>query len=374
MADPRRDRVPGPRERLPYRIGALVDLPPKQEWLDAIQLAFDEAHADGVVDRPVELVVREVWAQPWTDGLVMRDAFEAVFAEERVLGFLGPMTTDNALAVLPAAEALGVPTISMAGTLDFRGPWAFLLSNGGLADEPFVIASWLRSQGHRSVVLLRETTEIGEGYTTWFRRAAAQAGLTIVAESVAAAPVMEVDEVVAALEPLQRAGADALVYLGLGRLNQVFRPAFEQLGWDPPRIMCTAFVRALVSEQDALDIDGWVGVDQYDERNEVFAAVLDRFEARFGYRPAGTRASCGYDMGLVTAIALGRMRVATPEGLRDALETVRRVPACTGAPGTVITFGPEDHRGYKGADFLILRRSVGGATVFEGTAPLEARW
>lgn len=374
MPDDRRTRTPGPRERLPYRIGALVDLPPKQEWLDAIQLAFDEAHEHGLVDRAIELVPREAYGQPWSDGLVTEDAFVALCREERVLGVLGPMTTDSSLAVLGQVEALQVPTISMAGTLHFTGGYAFLLSNGGLADEPAIIAGWLAQQGHRRVVLLREVTEIGEEYTRWFRLNARQLGIEIVAESVAAAPLMEPDEVAAALAPLQRAGGDALVYLGLGRLNQVLRPALEQLAWDPPRIMCTAFVRALVSEKDARDIDGWVGVDQYDERNEVFQGVLDRFEARYGYRPAGTRASCGYDMGIVTAIALGRMRLATPTGLRDALETVRRVPACTGAPGTVITFGPRDHRGYRGSDFLILRRSVDGGTRFEGVVPVAPLW
>jgi ABC-type branched-subunit amino acid transport system substrate-binding protein len=374
MPDDRRTRIPGPRERLPYRIGALVDLPPKQEWLDAIQLAFDEAHEHGLVERPVELVVREAYGQPWSDGLVTEDAYVELCREERVLGVLGPMTTDSTLAVLPQVEAQGVPTISMAGTVHFNGAFAFMLSNGGLADEPAIIAGWLAQNGHRRVVLLREITEIGEEYTRWFRLNARQLGIEIVAESVAAAPIMEVDEVVRALAPLQRAGGDALVYLGLGWLNQVLRPALEQLAWDPPRIMCTAFVRALVSEKDALDIDGWVGVDQYDERNEVFQGVLGRFEARFGYRPAGTRASCGYDMGIVTAIALGRMRLATPAGLRDALETVRRVPSCTGAPGTVITFGPSDHRGYRGADFLILRRSSGGTTQFEGTVPVAPLW
>jgi ABC-type branched-subunit amino acid transport system substrate-binding protein len=375
MARPplRQSPPPGPRERLPYRIGALVDLPPKQEWLDAIRLAFEEAHGRGVVDRPIELVHRDVWGQPWTDGLATADAWVDLFETERVLGILGPMTTDNCLAVLPEVEARQVPTLAMCGTTHFTGRHAFLLTNGGLADEPAVIAAWLRGEGHRRVTLLRETTQIGEEYTAWFRLAAEQHGLRIVAESPCA-PLMEVGELVEALRPLQQASADALVYLGLGRLNQVFRPAFEALGWDPPRIMCTAFVRALVSEEDAQSLEGWVGVDQYDERNEVFAAVLDRFERRYGYRPENTRASVGYDMGQVMALALGRMRIATPAGLRDALETIRRLPACTGAPSTVITFGEGDHRGYRGADFLVLRRASGGKTEFVGTAPILPPW
>jgi ABC-type branched-subunit amino acid transport system substrate-binding protein len=364
--------APGERERMPYKIGAIVDLPPKQEWLDAVRLAFDEAHERRLIERPVELVVREVYAQPWTDGFPCVEAFNDLVTNERVLGVLGPMTTDNALAVLPEVERTGVPTCTMSGTLLYYGKAAFNLPNGGMGDEPSVIAAWLKGQGHGRVALLRETTQIGEEYTAYFRRAAHEAGLAIVAESPAY-PFMEVDEVARALEPLKASKPDALVYLGLGRLYRQFKPAFEMLGWDPPRITTTAFVRALVSREDAEAWEGWVGVDQYDERNEVFRAVLDRFEKRYGYRPQNTRSSCGYDMGHAYGIALGRMRVAMPSGLRDALETIRRLPACTGGPGTVIGFGPEDHRGYKGPDYLILRRARGGTTEFEGTAPV-APW
>src|SRR6185437_10708742 len=111
--------------------------------------------------------------------------------------------------------------------------------------------------------------------------------------------------------------------------------------------------------------------DQYDERNQVFAAVLERFEAAYGYRPANSGATTGYDIGHCLAIALGRMRLPTPQSVAEALETIRRLPACTGGPRTTITFGPEDHRGFKGPDFLILRRSEGGATSLVGGAPVE---
>jgi branched-chain amino acid transport system substrate-binding protein len=50
------------------------------------------------------------------------------------------------------------------------------------------------------------------------------------------------------------------------------------------------------------------------------------------------------------------------------LDTIRRVPSCTGGPGTIITLGPSDHRAYKGADFLVLRRAIDGVTKFESIA------
>ncbi|HEY3605389.1 MAG TPA: ABC transporter substrate-binding protein [Sporichthyaceae bacterium] len=357
----------------PYRLGVIVDLPEHPGLSDAfpdmVQFALDEAHARGVVERPVELVVREVFGQPWTSSHSLRRVYGEL-VEHDVLGVIGPFTTDNSLAVLDLTEAHRLPTMSICGSLHWRGPYAFVIPNGGLADEPYVMTSWLAAQGHRRVGVLRERTQIGEEYAEHFRRAVQLSGLTVVAEPPVY-PSMHVDELVRALEECRSAGPDALVYLGLGGINQTVRPALEKLGWDPPRIQTTAYVSAGYSEERARRIEGWVGVDQYHEGNDAYAAVLDRFAQRYGYRPANSGGSCGYDIGHAFAHGLGRMRHASPWGLRDALETVRRLPACTGGPGTTITFGPQDHRGLKGPDFLVLRRSVDGRSVLEGTAAIS---
>jgi ABC-type branched-subunit amino acid transport system substrate-binding protein len=376
MSDRRTERIYHGRTLEPYRIGVLVDLPGYpvlgDAFPDGVRFALDEAVGRGVVERPVETVFRGVRAQPWTDARPLLSAYRELVEDEGVLGVAGPFTSDNALALLPLVEQYGVPTISMCGSPLFVGNAAFNLANGGLADEPPVIAAWLQGQGYRNVALLRETTQIGEEYTAFFRRAAADLGITIRGEAPVYTVVSEV-ELVDHLIRLRESKPDALVYLGLGGLNQVMRSALESIGWDPPRIQTTGFVGATYNEDKARLLDGWVGVDQYDERNEVFAAVLDRFEKAYGYRPANSALSCAYDMGHALAVGLGRMRIATPASLILGLETVRRLPACTGGPGTVITFGPQDHRGFKGCDVLVIRRATGGKTEFVGTAPV-APW
>jgi ABC-type branched-subunit amino acid transport system substrate-binding protein len=367
------ERIYHGRQLEPYRLGVLVDLPDypglSDVFPDVVAFALEEATARGVIEREVDVIVKEVRAQPWTDARPVVNGYRELVEEEGVLGVIGPFTTDNCLAILPDIEKLAVPTGTICGSPLFVGDFAFNLANGGLADEPAVIASWLAGEGHRRIAVLRETTQIGEEYHRFFRPACEALGI----ETVHEVPVYTVesqDDVVKALAACREAKPDALVYLGLGGLNQVFRPALEELGWDPPRIQTTAFVSAAYSEERARRLEGWVGVDQYDERNEVFARVLDRFEAARGYRPANSAATTGYDLGHSFAHGLGRMRIATPTGLRDAIETVRRLPACTGGPSTVITFGPQDHRGFKGADFLVLRRAVDGTTEFVGTAPV----
>ena len=62
--------------------------------------------------------------------------------------------------------------------------------------------------------------------------------------------------------------ADALVYMGYGMLaaKGLLRAALDELGWDPPRIMSTAFMWYLMGFDK---FEGWVGIDQFDPRNPL---------------------------------------------------------------------------------------------------------
>lgn len=361
----------------PYRIGVLLDLPNipglSDMFPEALRFAFQEAQETGVIDRPVELIIREFKAQPTTDGFSTVRAYRDLVENEEVLAVAGPMTTDNCLAVLPHVEKMGVPNITICGTQHYVGKYAFNMSNGGMGDEPAVMAAWIAGEGYKTVAVVKDyPSQIASEYMEYFRYSCAAKGIAIVYEAPAS-PVADQEEVNAALAAAKNANPDVLAHFGLGALVPSFRPALEELDWDPPRILCTAFVGATYVEPIAHMLEGWVGVDQYDERNTVLARMLERYKEKHPGREltpnSGT--SCGYDMGVVLSHALGRMRIATPEAVRDALETIRRIPAATGAPETVITFGPQDHRGFKGPHYLLIRKAVNGKTEFVGTAPAE---
>ena len=110
------------------------------------------------------------------------------------------------------------------------------------------------------------------------------------------------------------------------------------------------------------NFEGWVGVDQFDERNKTFMSMLDRSEKRFGRRPVHCYTAQGYDMGNAVAHGLARARPHSRDGLRRGLEKVRRLDAAAGGPGNHISFGPYDHRGYKG-DFIVMRQVRDGKNV-----------
>ena len=95
--------------------------------------------------------------------------------QHQVLAIAGPMTTDNALAVLDLVEERRVPAITICGTQEYVGRYAFNLSNGNLADEPAYMAAWLKSRRHRRVAVLRDyPSRIGLEYHRFFEYACQQ--------------------------------------------------------------------------------------------------------------------------------------------------------------------------------------------------------
>lgn len=78
----------------PYRLGVLqdfsVDCDPITDQFDAMRLAFDEAVEAGMLDRPVELVVRQQEAWPYGQFEPLLNTWRKLVREENIMGMLGP--------------------------------------------------------------------------------------------------------------------------------------------------------------------------------------------------------------------------------------------------------------------------------------------
>ena len=321
-------------EKKPHRLGVLVDLPGdcSESFQAGLSIAFDEAVEQGIGDRPVELVLREYVGHPWESGHPNVEAYVDLVENERVLGCAGPMTTDNCLSLLPHLDRHEVPSIGICGTQRYAGDYAFVTPNGGMADEPAVVAAWLVSQGHRKIALVREApSQIGEEYTHYLRYEAAEHGFEIVMEQSLTQLATD-DEIVAALEKLRSLDADCLVYFGLGMLSGQLTGGLKRIGWDPPRIMGTAFVGAAFSQLRIDAFDGWIGLDQFHEENPVHQHLLRRYEEKSG-KPRefpNSVLTCGYDIGRAYALGLARMPTRRA---RHCGTPSRRSPACPPRPG-----------------------------------------
>jgi len=167
-------------------------------------------------------------------------------------------------------------------------------------------------------------------------------------------------------------GPDAIAYCGYGYPTAMFNPVLEELAWDPPKIMSTAFMWYINEPRMLVDLEGWYGVDQAGpldasegEPNPNYLALLDRFEQRFGRRIVHAMIACSYDQARATAAAIASAPLLTPEGVVRGLETLTMMPTAVGGPRSYLTFGPHDRKGLKG-DWLTIRQIVDGRPRFEG--------
>jgi ABC-type branched-subunit amino acid transport system substrate-binding protein len=345
----------------PIKLGYLFDfkLPDghPQEMRDDLvrpfELVFAEGLRQGVIDRPVEIVFREVEGLPKGTIKAVIDAFGEL-VDEGCLAVFGPAITDNCVPTREAIEQrFQVPAISVTGTDDWLGEWTFSLPMGSMTDEPIFWADLIAADGHREVGVLAEQSLVGESYIRNFRRACAQKGIRIVGEEWVPQTAQDISD---ALGRLHEAKPDALVHCGFGFGIVFVNPVLEQLGWDPPRYLGTAFQNAWINPIMWQAILGWTGLDQYDEGNPVGQEFLDRYEAAYGRRPQYCVPVMNRDLATVLLQAFADAHPLTPRGVKEALERVKMVPAAGGAPGTRLSFGRWTRRGWMGAGYLVARR------------------
>jgi ABC-type branched-subunit amino acid transport system substrate-binding protein len=326
-------------------------------------MAFDEAVESGLLDRPYEFVLHGENGLPNGTAKNATDGFRWL-VDQGCLGVAGAYSSDNAITVAPLANELQVPLISWCGTERLAGEYCFRLGNGDVGGDAALVAAWLKRQGHQRIAVLSEISPNGEEYFRFFRQECRRHGLSIAAvETVSQSPERLADN----LDHLRQVDADALAYMGYGMLaaKGLLKDALDELQWDPPRIMSTAFMWYLMGFDK---FEGWVGIDQFDPRNPLTQKFHDRFVARYGHEPPlwpNAIPVLAYDTARVLVEGLYRAPILSGPGLKTGLESIRFMPSTTGSAQTHIACSPYEHCMFRG-DWLLYGRVTNGKLEFEG--------
>lgn len=341
----------------PILIGLLHDFPQIDggaSFEAACRLGVEEAAAGGRIDRPVHFITRQARGLP----LGTAHELEATFTElvgNGVVAIVGPSISDNAYVIKPIADSLGVPTINYSGGEKSRSEFLFHYQVGSLAEEPVVLTEHLVAEGRSTVAAVYDRSPVGLGYMDAFEAAAARAGIDVIAR----APISPIaEDATAVVARLQTPGPESLVYLGLGVASRSLALAVEEADWKVPVVANSALMFGYARRDWREGFEGWVYVDTVADDNPVRQHLreLSRHSA------AGPVGVAAYDIGRLLGEALARAEHLTRSGLRDGLESVKRLPAASGHPGTTMGFGPWDHAALKGP-FLVLREWRDGRTI-----------
>jgi branched-chain amino acid transport system substrate-binding protein len=345
----------------PIKIGYLMDfLLPEgypQELRDDLtqpfDLVFGEALKQGIIDRPIEILYREVEGLPKGTVKAVIDAYGEL-VDEGCLAVFGPHITDNCVPTREAIEErFRVPALSVTGSDDALGEWFFSFPQGSLTDEPIFWSDLLTKGGHTEVGVLVEQSLVGETYLKNFRKACKHKGIRIVAEASIAQTAQDVTE---AVHTVHDAKPSAIVHCGFGFGVVFINPALEALNWDPPRFSSTAWQNAWINPIMWNAFMGWTGIDQYDEGNLVGQRFLDQYQEAYGRRPEWCVPVVNRDVAATLLRAFTDAHPLSPRGVKEALERVKMMPAASGAPGTRVSFGNWTRRAWMGAGYLVARR------------------
>ena len=347
----------------PTRVGFLSDMPIGDElggYLDPIILAFEDAMNEGRLTRPVEIVAAHVVGLPVGTAENVIAAYRDLVQRGCVI-VLSTGVTNNALVLMDPINTSAVPLITMAGTTRFVGPHCFSLANGGHGEEAAILAAYLADQGLLRVVVTGEGTEGDAEYRHFFREQAGLYGVEILDEHYFTEQPDDDELDVVLTRFRDDAKPDALVYCGFGLHSQSLNPSLARIDWAPPKVMNAAIMWAFSSPEWAAALDGWVGIEQTNndhddvEKNRNWGPLLDRHARRFDYQRDHTMLALLYDQGRAAAEAIVNAPELTGAGVSAGLERIKMMPSTLGGPRTYISFGPQDHRGYRG-DFMFMKQ------------------
>jgi len=345
----------------PIKIGYLMDFrlpegyPPtmREDLTNPFELVFGDALERKLIDRPIEMVYREVEGLPKGSVKAVIDGFGEL-VDEGCLVVFGPHITDNAVPTREAIEErFRIPALSVTGSDDWLGEWTFSFPQGSLTDEPIFWADLLAKGGHSEVGVLMEKSLVGETYLANFRKACRHKGIRIAVEAPIAQTAQDVGD---AVRSLHDAKVPAIVHCGFGFGIVMAGPVLRELGWDPPRFCGTAFQNGWINEIMWKALLGWTGIDQYDEGNPVGQRFLDQYQAKYGRRPEYCVPVVNRDIATALLHALSDAHPLSPRGVKEALERVKMLPAASGASGTRVSFGKWTRRAWMGAGYLVARR------------------
>jgi ABC-type branched-subunit amino acid transport system substrate-binding protein len=320
----------------------------------ALRMGLDEVRADGRLDREIELVTEQVAGLPMGSEHDVLRGFRAL-DEAGCLLVIGPAISDNALITTPVGDDVGLVTINYTGGERTRGRYGFHYQVGSLEEEPAALADRLRQRGLTHPAVVHDRSPVGKRYAECFDDAAAMLGLEITGRH-AVSPLA--DDLTGPLTRLREGRPDSLVYLGLGMASRAVALGIEALGWSVPVVANSALMFGYARPEWR---DGWAGWEYLD-------AVADDNERRTWIAEqnpvlAVSPVTCAMvDMGRLAGEAIARTDHLTRDGMREALERIKRLPAACGYQGTTMGFGVYDH-GALSHGFLVLREWKDGRSV-----------
>ena len=346
----------------PIKVGYLMDftLPPGfpedlfASFTQTFDLVFEEAVEQGLMDRPVQMIYREVEGLPKGSVKAVIDAYGGTRRRRAALWCSVRTSPTTACRLREAIEErFKVPAISVTGTDDWLGEWTFAFPQGSMTDEPIFMADLVAKRGLTEIGVLVEQSLIGESYLKNLRSACRRKGIRIVAEVEIAQTAQDIN---AAVQHPARGESRGDRAPGLRIRDRLHQPGAggARLG---PAPLHHHRVPERVGQPDHVERVHGLGRGRSVRRGQRDRTGLPRPVRGEVQRqsPEFCVTVVNHDVAATLVRAFTDAHPLSPRGVKEALERVKMMPAASGAPGTRVSLGKWTRRAWMGSGYLVAR-------------------
>lgn len=345
----------------PIRIGAFLAVTgpaaflgdPEQKTLELYVERLNAA--GGVLGRRLELVAYDSGG----DAERARTFAKRLIEQDRVDVIVGGSTTGETMAVVPLAEAAGLPFISLAGAVVIVEPvkkWVFKTPHTDrmACDKIFVD---MKARGATKVALVSGSGGFDKSMRGECLKVAKNHGIDVVADETYGAGDTDMT---AQLTKIRNApGVQAVLNAGFGQGPAIVTKNYKQLGIRQPLyqshgVASKQFIQLAGDAAEGVRLPAAAllvaeSLPDSDPQKKVVVDYKRAYEARFK-QDVSTFGGHAYD-GLMLAVQAMQKAGSTDKAkVRDALESIRGYMGTAG----VVNMSPQDHMGLDLTAFRML--------------------
>jgi branched-chain amino acid transport system substrate-binding protein len=278
-----------------------------------------------------------------TNPVSASNAFRRIAADPSVQLVYLFIPSNSVMAVKSLASEFKVPIVA-AGAADAIGipadPWLFKVAPA-VRDFMTVLSLYAQKHGHKRIASINAADAFGQAEITALKALAPKHGLSIVAAETFG---VEDTNFNAQFTRIRAAKPDLIYNGATGRSAILTFRAIQQMGLKQPLVVTQAavskaFFDAIGSVEAA---DGLMTPMQSGSFGGTVAAdakLYGELEKALGRAPVYFN-TFGFDVGIITEHAV-KNSDGTRQGLRDALERIKDLPAVNGP----VTYTKDDHTG-----------------------------
>jgi branched-chain amino acid transport system substrate-binding protein len=345
----------------PIRIGAFLAVTGPAAFLGdpeqkTLELYVERTNAaGGVLGRKLELVSYDSAG----DAEKARTYARRLIEQDRVDVIVGGSTTGETMAVVPLAEAAGMPFVSLAGAVVIVEPvkkWVFKTPHTDrMACEKIFVD--MRARGATRAALISGSGGFDKSMRAECLKVAGKHGVAIVADETYGAG--DTDMTAQLTKIKNAAGVQAVLNAGFGQGPAIVTKNYRQLGLKVPLyqshgVASKQFVKLAGDAAEGVRLPAAAllvaeTLPDTDAQKKVVVAYKRAYEERFK-QEVSTFGGHAYD-GLMLALEAMRRAGSTEKAkVRDALESIRGYMGTAG----VVNMSAQDHMGLDLTAFRML--------------------